>query len=148
MSKEDYSLIRLIIKDIKSAGWAIILVIAYLVFLKNFLYSLCPMTMILGIPCPGCGMTRAAFALLRLDFQAAWNYHPFIYPIVLLFLIFCWERYILRKEDMKTVKKLVVVIAVAMCAFYIYRMIRFFPDTTPMLYYKNNVLMRIYHIFT
>ena len=29
-----------------------------------------------GLLCPGCGNTRAAFALLRLDFSAAFQYNP------------------------------------------------------------------------
>ena len=29
-----------------------------------------------GVPCPGCGMTRAHLAALRLDFKDAFFYHP------------------------------------------------------------------------
>ena len=49
----------------------------------------CPVQHFTGIPCPGCGLSRAAFALLRLDFWTAFRYHPMIYglpPIVLLVL--------------------------------------------------------------
>lgn len=44
----------------------------------------------LGFPCPGCGMTRAALALLRLDVAAAWGYHPLVFamPYVALYLFF------------------------------------------------------------
>ena len=43
-----------------------------------------------GVPCPGCGMSRAAFALLRLDFSAAFRYHPmiFVLPPVALYTLF------------------------------------------------------------
>lgn len=43
-----------------------------------------------GIPCPGCGMSRAAAALLRLDFSAAFGYHPLVFamPYVMVYLFF------------------------------------------------------------
>ena len=44
------------------------------------LFYHCPVQLIFGIPCPGCGMTRAYLALLRLDFAAAFEYHP-LFPI-------------------------------------------------------------------
>ena len=47
------------------------------------LYALffgCPFYRLTGIPCPGCGMTRAFLAAARLDFGAAFAYHP-LFPI-------------------------------------------------------------------
>ena len=40
---------------------------------------LCPWAGLLGRPCPGCGLTRAALALLSGHFAAAWHFHPLIY---------------------------------------------------------------------
>ncbi len=37
---------------------------------------LCPMAGLLGIPCPGCGLTRAGLALLRGDVSTALHLHP------------------------------------------------------------------------
>jgi Protein of unknown function (DUF2752) len=37
---------------------------------------LCPTALVLGIPCPGCGLTRATLALLRGDLRAAVGFHP------------------------------------------------------------------------
>jgi len=51
-----------------------------------FLYK-CPFEYIFGIPCPGCGMTRAFIALLKLDFAEAFYFHP-LFPIVIVVLIF------------------------------------------------------------
>ena len=50
----------------------------------------CPVQHFTGVPCPGCGMSRAAFALLRLDFSAAFRYHPmiFVLPPVALYTLF------------------------------------------------------------
>jgi len=36
----------------------------------------CPFHKLTGLQCPGCGNSRAAMALLRLDFAAAFSYNP------------------------------------------------------------------------
>lgn len=36
------------------------------------------------IPCPGCGMTRAVLAALRLDFAAAFQLHPMFWSLPIL----------------------------------------------------------------
>lgn len=54
------------------------------------LFYRCPFRLIFGIDCPSCGMTRAFFAALRLDFKASLSYHP-LFPIVaveILYLLF------------------------------------------------------------
>ncbi len=50
----------------------------------------CAVRQVTGVPCPGCGLSRALAALLRLDFRAALAYHPMIYvlPPVMLYVLF------------------------------------------------------------
>jgi hypothetical protein len=50
----------------------------------------CPFRFLFGIPCPGCGMTRAILSGLRLDFNSAFYYHPlwFLMPIAALALLY------------------------------------------------------------
>lgn len=43
----------------------------------------CPVKSALGIPCPGCGLTRACIALFRGEFAAAFGLHAFA-PVLLL----------------------------------------------------------------
>lgn len=71
-------------KDVKHGKMAILSVFAYFVLLRKFFITICPAVLITGLPCPGCGMTRALIRLLHLDFAGAWQMHPFVY----LFMIF------------------------------------------------------------
>lgn len=45
----------------------------------------CPFQQTLGLPCPGCGLSRALLALLRGDWQAAFAIHPFVFPMLASF---------------------------------------------------------------
>lgn len=137
---------KILLKDIKSARWAIIMIIAYFAFLQKYIYTLCPVTLLTGYPCPGCGMTRALFKIFRFDFVGAWNLHPFIYPIGLLVIMFILCRYILDGRGMKYVKWFMILIAVGMLLFYIWRMYTMFPDEPPMTYYENCYFSRLLDI--
>ena len=46
----------------------------------------CPMAGVLGIPCPGCGLTRATLALLRGDVRGAFRLHPLVFVLTPLFV--------------------------------------------------------------
>lgn len=137
---------KILLKDIKSARWAIMIIIAYFAFLKDYFYTTCPSVLLTGYPCPGCGMTRAMFKVLRFDFKGAFEIHPFIYPIGILFVTFCISRYILDGKYMKYVKWFMILIAAGMILLYVYRMITMFPDTAPMTYYSNNYFNRIMNL--
>ena len=61
----------------------------------------CPIKYLLGISCPGCGMTRACLNALRLDFAAAFYYHPLwvlLLPFAVAFALLwrCQKRFALR----------------------------------------------------
>lgn len=47
---------------------------------------------LLKFPCPGCGMTRALLAALRLDLRAAFSYHPMFWSLPILYLYFLLDR--------------------------------------------------------
>ena len=74
----------MLLQDLWNIRIAILVFAIYFVIGRKFLYSLCPMVIMTGFPCPGCGLTRAMFMVLRGDFTGAWKMHPFIYGVIIL----------------------------------------------------------------
>lgn len=50
----------------------------------------CPIRLLFGIECTGCGLTAAVLAAARLDFKSAFSYHSlfFIPVITIVYLLF------------------------------------------------------------
>ncbi len=51
----------------------------------------CLFQWLLHIPCPGCGMSHAVWAVLRLDFAAAFAHHPMVLSMPLLFWYYWFD---------------------------------------------------------
>lgn len=51
-------------------------------------FPLCPLAGTFGVPCPGCGLTRATLALLHGDVRAALRFHPLVWLLTPLFAAF------------------------------------------------------------
>ena len=78
----------------------------------------CPIHFLTGISCPGCGMTRALFALLCLRFSDAFYYHPLIYAMPFALL-----AYLLRKRIPKRIQRILLFTFIALfVTIYLVRM--------------------------
>lgn len=68
--------------------WIVLFLLFHLFFsvdkVIDCLPVFCPFKILTGIPCPGCGMTRAFLAFAEGDFLMAFQYNPFS---TLLFII-------------------------------------------------------------
>lgn len=63
----------------------------------------CPFYRITGLQCPGCGNSRAALALMRLDFSAAFAFNA-LFPLefsYILWVIFQYCRSYLRNGSLR-----------------------------------------------
>ena len=94
----------------------------FLIFLPIIRFNLkfgCPIQFFTGISCLGCGMSRAALALLKLDFELAFTMHPLIFlmPFVAIAIIF-------RNKLSPKIKNILFVVTIALfIVVYIFRII-------------------------
>ena len=51
-----------------------------------FRLPFCPLASVLGVPCPGCGLTRATLALAHGDLHHAFELHPLVLVLSPLFI--------------------------------------------------------------
>ena len=101
----------------------------------------CPFFYVLGIRCPGCGMTRALLSLLHLDFKAAFYYHP-LFPAVLLTALYIVAEHfgVLRLSD-PAKKKLIAVLCSLFLITYVIRLAIDSPVVRPD--WEHSLLFRI-----
>lgn len=137
---------QLLGKDIRNYDIGFFMIILYFLIMRKWFYSSCPMVVLTGFPCPGCGMTRAMILILKGSFAGAWRLHPFSYAWLVYGVVFFARRYILQKEC-RSILKCFLIIVVGMVVFYVYRMATVFPDEAPMTYYYGSILYRILKLF-
>jgi len=102
--------------------------------------ALCLFQAFTGLPCPGCGSTRAAVALLQGRFALAFSMHPLI-PLSLAILPYALFRdKLLRGRPEYPAEKYIALCTIALyIAVYIIRMALLFPHTLPMVPQRNAV---------
>ena len=64
----------------------VLLVLAPFAFGLWIKFPICPTAAAFGIPCPGCGLTRATLALLHGDLRGALRLHPLVFLITPIYL--------------------------------------------------------------
>jgi hypothetical protein len=74
-------------------------------------------------PCPGCGITRAHFAVLSLDFKKAFQYHPLFFTALPL-MLYVPHRNIFKKRLNDSAETIVFFSIIALfLAVYIIRLL-------------------------
>lgn len=91
----------------------------------------CPFFYVLGIHCPGCGMTRALLSLLHLDITAAFYYHP-LFPAVLLTALYpVAEHFGVLRLSNSVKRKLLAILCLLFFITYIIRLAMDSPVVRP-----------------
>lgn len=128
--------------------WLSVLIAGAVIVLLNLLFgTVCPLRILFGVPCPGCGMTRAMLSLLRLDFVSAVRLHPLSPVFLLLLLLFPVFRYG-KREHFGVWVKACAVFLFLLLPVYVYRMAAFFPGEAPMDFsFRESLLYRFLTLF-
>ena len=111
--------------------------IVLILFLLLLFYK-CPIQTLTGLPCPGCNMKTSLYYLLQFKFSESLYYHALLIPTIVVFVSILFNY-----KNQERIKRLLIIWAILMIVYYIYRMIVYFPNS-PMVYDKNNL---IYFIF-
>ncbi|BCJ95378.1 hypothetical protein acsn021_29470 [Anaerocolumna cellulosilytica] len=132
-----------IIVDLIKRYWIGIVLCIIVLPIINFLFgTVCLSTLIAGIPCPTCGITRATGYLLTGRVKESMQMHPLLFLIIGGFIL-----YIFLKKNLKNyrffIKFYVILCTLIFFFFYIYRMQNEFPNTAPMVYNKDNVVATV-----
>ena len=133
---------KLIKNDIREHWQAAIAVfVVLLVFVKCF-GGACISQLVIGLPCPACGMSRAAGLFLKGQIKESLQMQPLFFLLIIgaILLVLC--RYIFRGHEV-VLKYYAVFLIVFAIVFYVYRMIRYFPDMAPMTYRRENLFYMI-----
>lgn len=129
-------------QDIGKYYKGVIAAIVYCMVTHFLLGKACPVVLVTGFPCPGCGLTRAGIALLTLHWKEAWQLNGVIFLIAAFFIYFVLCRYILQ---CRCRGKAVFLVLIVLCllVLYGYRMTHLFPSSAPMEYYTPNLLSNL-----
>jgi hypothetical protein len=133
-----------IYKNLLSTWFVWLGMLLFMVVSEIIFKSVCVFSAFTGVPCPGCGTTRAFSALLKGDFELSFHFHPMLIPVILV-MAFLSYTYLTHLKTPKYARYFVWVFFVLYIATYIIRMILFFPNDEPMTIRENAVLPRIFH---
>mgnify|MGYP003623781376 FL=1 len=98
--------------------------------------SLCPHKMLIGLPCPGCGITKSLIFFYKGDIMTSLSYHvlgPFVIILSFIVIAVLTTEIVTQREYFNTVlysKRLAYILAVALAVYHIIRTIIFIANHT------------------
>ena len=135
-------MIKRIIEDLRR-NMAPIIALAILWGITELIFHrFCPVVIVTGFPCPGCGLSRAFWSFITLHPIRALEYNP-SYPLwIALMAAFVIRRYVQGKST-KVLQVPVIAVCIITIAIYIWRITHYFPGKEPMVYHSGNLFARV-----
>lgn len=138
--------VRDLIELVKRYWIGIVVSIVALFAVNRIFGSVCSTTILFGIPCPACGITRATKLMLTGHIRESLEMHPLLILVILGVII-----YPIIKKTLKNyrffINSYVIICVVIFVGFYCYRMWNYFPDVEPLVYREENYINRLYSLF-
>lgn len=107
----------------------------------------CTFQSTIGLPCPGCGLTRALLAALHGNFQEALRLHPLFWlaPLVILAILVMLA---IAPDQLSNPKlnRVWLGLALLFMVVYLVRMIFYFPDQEPLTWNDQAILPRLWRL--
>lgn len=104
--------------------------------------ELCIYKRITGLPCPGCGMTRAFLSFFRGDIGQAFYYHPLFWLVPMIFGVYVFKDNA-RVRKIFDHDRLWQVLLVSFIGVYVIRMVVLFPHVEPMDFNADALIPKI-----
>ena len=112
---------------------------------------LCPSALMLGLPCPGCGMTRALGCATHGQLREAFGFNA-IWPLILGYLALLWIYQILqtwRGEPPKwPTYKIGAAALIVLLSFWAVRLVWFFAHDGLAVMARDNAIARLIRLFS
>lgn len=142
MKSRFLEIFRRIWADVIQYKWGVIIFILYNIIVRKIFKAFCPSLILIGLPCAGCGLTRAVFYIITGRIKRGMMLNPSAPFWIITIIYFAICRYIVGRKG-KGIYILLSVTCVVTIAIYVYRMIYMFPGDPPMVYYRRNILAKI-----
>ena len=138
-------------RTLRTSLWASTLpaLLAACFFYYPFVFNgpvLCPMHLVLGMPCPGCGLTRAFCLASHGHWVEAYSFHP-LYPIIFAYFVFLWGYKIIESWTGEAPRlpsyRIGRAVLFVLLAFWIERLIFFFALGGLGVMAEENLISRV-----
>ena len=117
----------------------VIIIIAAYFYLTNRIFGyVCPSEILFGLPCPGCGLMRAALLLVRGDLTGSLRMNPMLLFIPVYFILL-----ICKKKN--AAENYLIAVLVLSFIVYGWRMAHYF-GTEPLVFNPNNAVNLIWRM--